>query len=140
MKKILVAVDGSDASLKGARAAFELARPFGADVTFLHVVPPILLPGDAPWAPLDELHQSELARGEKVLTETLAAMGQTVLNVSLRVVLGPVAETITEVAEEGAFELVVVGSHGKGAVKRMLLGSVADRLMHLCTRPVLVVP
>jgi nucleotide-binding universal stress UspA family protein len=140
MKKILVATDGSDAALKGARAAFELARPFGAQVTVLAVVPPIVLPGDAPWAPLDEIHQGELKRGERVVSETLAALGETALNVSTRVMLGPVAETITEVAESGAFDLVVLGSHGKGTVKRVLLGSVADRVMHLCTRPVLIVP
>lgn len=140
MKKILVATDGSDAALKGARAALELAGPFGAELTVLSVVPPIVLPGDAPWAPMDEIHQSELKRGERVVSETLAALGKTPLTVSMRVMLGPVAETIAEVAESGAFDVVVLGSHGKGAVKRVLLGSVADRVMHLCTRPVLIVP
>lgn len=139
MKKILVAVDGSDASLKGTRKALEWAQPFGAHVTLIYVVPPMVLPGDAPWARMDEIHAAELKRGEKVLAETLAAAGQTPLTVSTRSVLGPAAETISEVAEAEGYDLVVVGSTGKGAVKRMLLGSVADRLVHTCSKPVLVV-
>ena len=58
---------------------------------------------------------------------------------STRSVLGPAAETISELADAEGYDLVVVGSTGKGAVKRMLLGSVADRLVHTCTKPVLVV-
>ena len=139
MKKILVAVDGSDASLKGTRKALEWGKPFGADVTLIYVVPPMVLPGDAPWARMDEIHAAELKRGEKVLAETLAAAGETPLLVSTRSVLGPAAETIREVADAEGYDLVVVGSTGKGAVKRMLLGSVADRLVHTCTKPVLVV-
>lgn len=139
MKKILVAVDGSEASLKGTRKALEWGKPFGAAVTLIYVVPPMVLPGDAPWARMDEIHASELKRGEKVLAETLAAAGETPLKVSTRSVLGPAAETISEVAEAEDCDLVVVGSTGKGAVKRMLLGSVADRLVHTCTKPVLVV-
>lgn len=139
MKKILVAVDGSDASLKGTRKALEWGKPFAAEVTLIYVVPPMVLPGDAPWARMDEIHAAELKRGEKVLAETLAAAGQTPLTVSTRSVLGPAAETISEVADAEGYDLVVVGSTGKGAVKRMLLGSVADRLVHTCSKPVLVV-
>lgn len=139
MKKILVAVDGSDASLKGAKTAFQLADPLGARVTLVTVVPPMILPGDAPWAPMDEINRAELQRGERVLTETLATLGRTTLNVGTRVLLGPIAETLAELAQAEDFDAVVVGSVGKGAVKRMLIGSVADRLVHTCLKPVLVV-
>ena len=40
---------------------------------------------------------------------------------------------------EGGFDLVVVGSKGRGAVSRVLIGSVTDRLVHICKRPILVV-
>jgi nucleotide-binding universal stress UspA family protein len=139
MKKILVAVDGSDASMKGCRVAFEWGAPFGATVTLVYVVPPMVLPGDAPWAPMDDFHASELKRGEKILSEVLVALGKTPLSVSTRALLGPTAETISELADAERFDLVVVGSTGRGAVKRMLIGSVADRLVHTCTKPVLVV-
>jgi nucleotide-binding universal stress UspA family protein len=46
---------------------------------------------------------------------------------------------LAELAESGNFDLVVVGSKGRGAVSRMLVGSITDRLVHICKRPVLVV-
>jgi len=139
MKKILVAVDGSDASVKAAKTAFQLADPLGAQVTLVTVVPPMILPGDAPWAPMDDINRAELQRGERVVTETLASLGRTALNVGTRVILGPIAETLAELARVEDFDVVVVGSVGKGAVKRMLIGSVSDRLVHTCLKPVLVV-
>jgi nucleotide-binding universal stress UspA family protein len=51
---------------------------------------------------------------------------------------GPVAERLAEVAEQDGYDLVVVGSRGRNAVARMFLGSVADRLVHICKKPVLV--
>lgn len=139
MKRMLVAVDGSDASVRAVRTVFSLAEPLGASVTLVYVVPPLVLPGDAPWAQLDEIMAAEVKRGEKVLAEVLASVGKSPLSVDTRAVIGPTAETIAEIAERDGVELVAVGSTGKGAVKRLLLGSVADRLVHVCTRPVLVV-
>jgi nucleotide-binding universal stress UspA family protein len=137
MKHVIVAVDGSEPSLKGARTALEYAQPFGAKVTLVYVVAPAVMPGDAPWAPLDELHQAELARGQQLLGKAVEALGSP--TVSCMVKLGPPAETIAQIAEAQAADMVVVGSRGLGAVKRLLVGSVADRLVHVCTRPVLVV-
>lgn len=137
MKKVLVAVDGSPASLHGAEVALKLAQPFGAEVILIYVVPPMVLPGDAPWAPLEEIHEAEQRRGEHLLTETAAKLGNPPVRKMVKV--GPPAETLAEVAEAEQVDVVAVGSTGKGAVKRLLVGSTADRLVHICTRPVLVV-
>ena len=137
MKNLLVAVDESEASLKGARTALTLADALGARVSLLFVVPPMLLPGDAPWAPVEEIHEAELRRGMAVLTQIARELGRK--DLELLVKIGPPAEIIAEVAEMNQADLVVVGSTGKGAVKRLLVGSCADRLVHICARPVLVV-
>jgi len=52
---------------------------------------------------------------------------------------GPVAETLADVAQSQRYDLIVVGHRGRGGVKRVLLGSVADRLVQISSRPVLVV-
>jgi nucleotide-binding universal stress UspA family protein len=137
MKNLLVAVDDSEASLKGARAALTLADALGAKVSLLYVVPPMLMPGDAPWAPIEEIHEAELRRAQGALAAIASGLGRT--DLELLVKIGPPAETISEVAELTGTDLVVVGSTGKGMVKRLLVGSCADRLVHICTRPVLVV-
>jgi nucleotide-binding universal stress UspA family protein len=137
MKTLLVAVDGSEASLKGARTAQQLAQALGARLLFVYVVPPIVLPGDAPFAPLVEINEAEVKRGERVLADAVAALQLT--GVALQVKVGSPAETLADVADAEGADMVVVGSTGKGAVKRLLVGSTADRLVHICRRPVLVV-
>jgi nucleotide-binding universal stress UspA family protein len=139
MKRFLVAVDGSDASVKAVKAVLSLAEPLGAGVTLLYVVPPMVGAGDAPWAPLDEIHSNEVKHGQKVLAEVLATLGKTALTVETRAVVGPPVETIASTAADEDYELVAVGSTGKGAVKRLFLGSTADRLVQLSQKPVLIV-
>ena len=52
---------------------------------------------------------------------------------------GTAAEALSEFADTNAYDLVVVGSKGRGAVARMLVGSTTDRLVHISHKPVLVV-
>jgi nucleotide-binding universal stress UspA family protein len=137
MKKILVAVDGSLASIHAAKAAVELADALSARVTLVHVTPPTVLPGDVPIAPIAELRESELARGAALLEDVQKVLEG--VEVDTKNLLGPPAEVIADAAMDEAFDLVVVGNKGRNAVSRVLLGSVADRLVHICKRPVLVV-
>ncbi len=136
MKNVLVAVDGSEAALKAARLGMELAQAFGAKLTVLHVVSPMIVPSDAPWAPLQELLEVELERGQAIVQEVQRALGNVLTGELVKV--GPPAQTIVDVAESLPADLVVVGGTGKGAVQRLLLGSVADRVVHLSHGPVLV--
>ena len=52
---------------------------------------------------------------------------------------GPAAATLSRVAKGGDVDLVVVGHRARGALARLLVGSVADRLVQICPKPVLVV-
>ncbi|MBK7859903.1 MAG: universal stress protein [Archangiaceae bacterium] len=137
MKKILVAVDGSPASISAAKTALELARATGGEVTLVHVEPQAAVMAGLPLAPQVEPHETALARGASVLKHAMIALDALGIRTENRV--GPPAEVIADLAEEQGFELVVVGNKGRGAVSRVLLGSVADRLVHICKRPLLVV-
>ncbi len=137
MKKILAAVDGSIASIHAAKKAAEIAKVMQGELTLIHVTPPSVLPGDVPFAPVVDLREAELARGAQVLKDvagTLESAAVKTLNL-----LGAPAEVIADTAVDEGFELVVCGNKGRGAVSRVLLGSVADRLTHICKRPVMVV-
>jgi nucleotide-binding universal stress UspA family protein len=136
LQKILVAVDGSAPSGRAARLAIELAGPSG-EVTLAHVVPPMFIPAEipfagAPWA------EDAVKLGEQMLDDTLKELGQP--RVKRVNVMGPPAEALADLALEGKYDLMVVGSKGRGAVSRMLIGSVTDRLVHICRCPTLVVP
>jgi nucleotide-binding universal stress UspA family protein len=136
MKKILAAVDGSIPSIHAAKKAVELAKAVNAEVTLIHVAPPSVLPGDVPMAPMEDLRDAELARGASILKDVAGAVEAKVATLNL---LGPPAEVIADTAMDEGFDLVVVGNKGRGAVARVLIGSVADRLVHICKRPVMVV-
>ena len=139
MKRILVAVDGSGPSSRGAHLAADIALRFGARVTLAHVVPRLLLPPDAYGLTTAEVERERRAHGESVLHEALAALGGTGVEVDTLVLSGAPAESLADAAAAPDVDLVVAGSRGQGAVARALLGSVSDRLAHLCPKPILIV-
>jgi nucleotide-binding universal stress UspA family protein len=139
MKRILVGVDGSEASMKAAQLAAEIAIRFGARVTLAYVVPRLLLPPDAYGLTVADVEQEHRVFGEKLLAHALTRLGESGVQVDTVVLTGPPAEGLAESAQAIDVDLVAVGSRGRGAVARMLLGSVTDRLVHICPKPVLVV-
>jgi nucleotide-binding universal stress UspA family protein len=139
MKRILVAVDGSQPSLKAARMAADIAMRFGAKLTLVHVVPKLLLPPDVYGLTIAEVEKEHRAYAEKLLEQAIAALEEPGLDVDTTILYGAPAESIAEVAAAPDASLVVVGSRGHGAVARMFVGSVSDRLVHISPKPVLVV-
>lgn len=137
MKKILVAVDGSKPALKAAQMAHDLAKATGAQLTAVYSVVPMMMPGDVPFTVVNQVVTAEVARGKQVLSEVRDELRDAALKVAE--LQGSPAETISALAEEEGFDLVVVGSRGRNAVARLFLGSVADRLVHICKKPVLIV-
>lgn len=136
MKKILVAVDGSPQSLGAARLGQEIATATGASLTLAYSVPMLMPAGDLPLLMMGDVVTAELERGHLLLAEAVKQLGdKEVRTIELE---GPAAERIADLAENDGYDLVVVGSRGRNAVARMFLGSVADRLVHICKKSVLV--
>ena len=136
MKKILVAIDGSAPAMHACRTAVQLAEKSHGEVTLAYVVPQVLIPAEVPFA-AGELAEEAVKAGEILLEQAARELGQPGMR---RVCLtGSPAERLTELADAENFDLVVVGSKGRGAVSRMLVGSTTDRLVHICKKPVLVV-
>jgi nucleotide-binding universal stress UspA family protein len=132
--KILIGYDGSIE----ARRALEWVVHFGPSSRITVISVARALEATAPIAdaidPTSEISSQRLHLEEAVLT--LTALGLTAETL-LRV--GNPAEQIITVAAEGGFDLVVVGSRGMGAVRRFLIGSVADRVVRHAGVPVLMV-
>ncbi len=139
MKRILVAVDGSDASTKAARMAADIALRFGAKLTLVHVVPKLLLPPDVYGLTIAEVEKEHRAYADKLLERAVAALDEPGVEVTTTILYGSPAEAIAEEGAVGDVGMIVVGSRGHGAVARMFLGSVSDRLVHISPKPVLVV-
>jgi len=139
MKRILVAIDGSEPAARGARLAADIAVRFGARLTLLYVVPRLLLPPDVYGLTVEEVEREHRAHAERILQAALASLGGAGVEIDSQVLAGPPAEILAEAATAPDVGLVVVGSRGQGAVARVLLGSVSDRLVHVCPKPILVV-
>ncbi|HUJ29432.1 MAG TPA: universal stress protein [Myxococcales bacterium] len=139
MNRILVGVDGSPESKQAAEFAAQLARPLHAELLLEFVAPRPVPFGPEPYAVgLAEWEMAEREYGNAVLREMANRCAEGGLKVSTRFDSGGPAETLAEVATKEKADLVVVGHRGRGAVKRMLLGSVADRLAQISPKPVLV--
>jgi len=140
---ILLATDGSPSAQEAQREAIRLARvlevPLVA-VSVAHVVPPAFgAAGFGYSSVVAELTRAEHERIESLLAEVgqaAEAEGVPCTTVSAD---GPVVEEICRQASECDAQLIVTGSHGWGAARRMLSGSVSSGLVHSAPCPVLVV-
>jgi nucleotide-binding universal stress UspA family protein len=141
IKKIVVGVDGSPTAQLAAQRALELARALGASVKLVHALPPLIYPPEAMMVPTIDFDAQRLEAAEQTMKETLASLAPASKGIALesQVLKGTPAETLVEVAEHQGAQMIVVGSRGRGAVSRLLLGSVADRVAHLSRMMVLVV-
>jgi len=140
LKKILVAMDGSESALKAMRTAASLFQSTDPHLTLAYVLSrPLAYPADLPGWGLQSFEEEESKWANEMLST--AASQATDLKVAVDTVVlgGSPAEAIADDASRQSYDLVVVGSRGRGAVTRVLLGSVADRLVHICKVPVLVV-
>jgi nucleotide-binding universal stress UspA family protein len=135
-RNILVAVDGSPDAEAALTHASALARDQRARLTLLTAIPPmpataLLATGAAP--PRDEVvkHYSELLRRA---TDALPDD----ISVTTLLVEGPAAKALIERARSGAFDLIVMGSHGHGRLHQSLLGCVSQKVLHASPIPVLL--
>lgn len=139
MQSILVAVDGSAHSLKGVREAAVLAKSLSARLELVNVLPPILLSPNVYAETIAKVEEGnrqvagEILEAAKRLATELGVQADTVI------LTGAPAEAISDLAAAARVWGVVIGAKGHGAVARMLLGSITDRLVHICPKPVLVV-
>ena len=122
MKKILLAYDGGEPARRALETAGELARAFHAPLSVVSVVPEGAghLVGD-PWEDASA-HARELQEAKRLLAE----MG---LEVELLEPSGDPARRIEQIAEEGGFDTIVLGSGGGGPIDRALHGSVSRHVV-----------
>ena len=137
MKKLLLATDLTEASASATDEAFELASRLDASLLVVSVIDPgsLLLPGGRFRVRVDQVRErrEKLAQG---LVERGRAAG---IDVSFLIWSGDPGDMIIEAAEAEHADMILVGSHGRGAVGRLFLGSVSEHVVRNAPCPVLVV-
>jgi nucleotide-binding universal stress UspA family protein len=142
-KRILVPVDGSDASIRGLTEAARLAKSLGAALRLVHVVNEFVM--DTAYAPApyhESLIESLREIGRRTLTEAegLAAReGVKTEAALLETIGGRAADIIVEQAREWSADLIVMGTHGRRGVRRMVMGSDAELVVRMSPVPILMV-
>jgi nucleotide-binding universal stress UspA family protein len=136
IKRILLPTDGSAFSERAADYALKIAKNFGARVVAAHVVE-ISAPKQLDVASMER----EAARRAETCFEGIRTRAVSAgVELETKVLISrAIGEAILEELEEGNYDLVVMGSHGLSGVKRFLLGSVSEAVVHHTTKPVLLI-
>lgn len=139
-KRLLVPVDGSDPA--DAALEFALEEYPDADITVLSVIDPTDVGyGSIEAAPstFEHLQKSAEERTQKVLDEAESRAADHDMTVTAETVIGMPSRAIVEWAENNDIDGIVIGSHGRQGVTRVLLGSVAESVVRRSPVPVTVV-
>jgi nucleotide-binding universal stress UspA family protein len=140
-----VPLDGSPLAEQALPHAIALARKTKAELTMLRVVVPLApdAPGLAPFARLlpPSISYPEVLReqAQQQLATTIDRYGAREPLITPVVVFGFPAEEIIKEAERHHCDLIVMATHGYGGLRRWTLGSVADKVLHASTAPLLLV-
>jgi nucleotide-binding universal stress UspA family protein len=138
-KRILVPVDGSNASLNGLKEAVGLAKATGARLRILHVVDGIAFVAEHGGFVSD----TEVFRksGEQMLAKIMPRVQQQVRADSVVVenVSGRASDTIIDMAKEWRADLIIMGTHGRRGVNRLVFGSDAELVIRTAPVPVMLV-
>lgn len=152
-KKILVAVDGSEHSKRALSYGLELAEKLGGKITLIHVyltvmpmtssmdtlsTPPTIPPHASPVIAA-KLADEVKEKGERILEEAERAVKERGVSVEKVLREGNAVREIVAVAQEGKFDLVIVGHRGLSKLKELFMGAVSEGVSHRATCPVLIV-
>jgi len=137
-ERILVPTDFSEYSLNAMRVALDIAQRYDGKITLVHAYDPVAFAFPDGY-PAPATAREDLRR--EVQQQLAAAQADARLvhsSVETHVLEGPPANAICEFARSG-FDLIVMGTHGRTGVARLLLGSVAEQVVRLAPCPVLTI-
>ena len=139
MKKILIPTDFSDCARRAEETAMVLGRELGAELILLHisVETPLYNEGMRGLVEPRKVYQAQREWAETTLAARAAEIRGAGLSAHGIVRSGVAVDEILNLAMEERCDLIVMGTHGRGGLSRLLLGSVADRVVRLAPCPVM---
>ncbi|WP_213304027.1 universal stress protein [Paraburkholderia sacchari] len=143
--RILVALDGSRTAATALDAAIQLARDSGAELQPLYVIDMPMLAYDVPGFDPSIVRDAYVEESRLISTDAQARMTAAGVKGAPRTAevepgVEDIAQCIERAAANWGADLIVMGTHGRRGVQRLMLGSVAERVLRSACRPVLLVP
>ena len=140
MTSILVPVDGSDCSDRAVQEAIAAVQKSGPlEIHLINVQPPIFSEPSLIYLPQDKLDTFYFDQAERALTSAQQLLKAAGVSFTVHRAVGSIAGTIVTKAHELGADGIIMGTHGRGKVAEMLLGSVCLRVVQLSDIPVTVV-
>ena len=127
--KIMVPTDGSQFSLKAEDVAISIAKNFNAKLVIVHIIDEGLI------YPFEELEEE----GKEILSEAAIKGEEQGVTVDQLLIVGSPSHDMAKIVEKTGADLVVIGSHGKTGLTKLLMGSVAENTIKTVKKPVLLV-
>ena len=151
MKKILIALDYDPVAERIAEKGYELGKAMNAEIILLHVVSEAFYYTSQNYSPimgyegfnnLNVLPAIDIEALRKAAIDFLNSSKRHLGDENIQTIIkdGDFADSILEAANEVAANLIVMGSHGRRGLDRMLLGSVAEQVLHKTTIPLFIIP
>jgi len=141
---ILVAVDGSGTSDRALQEAIKLARELKSRLRILLVVEPVLFTGEAQYIDYNEIHKVVVGYGRDVLKKAGDAAHKAGVETDTKLIESKgfgerVTDVIAREADAWPADLIVIGTHGRRGFNHLLMGSVAEGVVRVATKPVLLI-
>ena len=123
-QRIMVPLDGSELAQTALTHALELCSALDATLVLLHV---------------RDLRQGSPEASRRFLDFTRRQQGKSGVTIEIAIREGPVAEAIVRAAEEEQIDMIAMATHGRSGLRRVVCGSVAEHVLHISSKPVLLV-
>ena len=140
LSKILCPTDYSSTSDNAVRYAVEFARKVGAHIRFIHILTsgnPVVKITPAEDGSIDQIEEDDVL--PESFSSILMAEKQKGLSADIRVLKGEAPKVIAEQAKSWGADLIIMGSHGRSGLHRLIMGSVAEDVFRSSDIPVLLV-
>jgi nucleotide-binding universal stress UspA family protein len=143
-RNILVAIDGSHTSGIALQEAIKLAKELNGQLRIVHVVETVNLNLDSEFTNPNEIWNAMRKSGEAILTKAQLAAREAGIDAETKLIdidtLGRrIPEVIAEEAEAWPADVIVIGTHGRRGISHLFLGSVAEGVVRVATKPVLLI-
>ncbi len=139
VKKILIPTDGSDYSIRAAEYGLSLAKTLGAEVMAVYVIDTVVLDQVVKATQREDVERELRQDGQRYVEYILGLAEKKGVKASSFLARGRPFEQIVHIAKGFGVDLIVMGTYGRRGTERILIGSVAERVIEYSTCPVLVV-
>ena len=139
VQKILIPTDGSDYSIRASIYGLSVAKLLRAEIVVIYVVDTVVLDQVAKISKQEDLERELTRDGSRYIKYVLGLAEKEGVKASSLIVKGRPFEEIVHVSRDFGVDLIVMGTYGHRGAERILIGSVAERVIEYASCPVLVV-